>query len=222
MKVISNEFGRIIVIYNRDEVMPEGGYYLPDIIELFTERYKFVKSPIPGNENGGLDIKFETGQIKSNGREINIKEMIIYDDGLTIVTSNTDSAKDVLEDVMEWLGPKIGLREPLSGPLTGLENHVVVDFDNPITKILDPFKILKSSFEGAMTIQYKQPVECYFTSFGIGADPSDPVKAPKAQFSISRRVGAPYTENRFYCVAPLSTSDHHNLLQVLDDSFSSQ
>lgn len=220
MKVISNEFGRIIVVYNRDEVMPDGGYYLPDIIELFAERYKFVKLPIPNNVNGGMDIKFENGQIKTNGKRINIKEMVLYDDGLAIVTSNTDSAGDVLKDVLDWGGPTIGLRAPLSGPLAALENHVVVDFDNPINKIMHPIDILKKAFEDAMTARYKQPVESYFTSFGIGADPLDPVRAPKAQFSISRRVGVPYTENRFYCVAPLSTSEHHNLLQDFDDSLS--
>jgi hypothetical protein len=214
MKIVKNEFGKATLVYNQDEAKPLGGLYLPEVIELVAEKYGFVSKPTL--EAAQKETKFHNGQVKISGNRILVNEMTLYNDGISVTSSDTDSAAAVLEDAVVWASSALGLRATESAGFVYLENHVVVDFDHDLGTAFRAFEILKRGFESALHETYDEVVSTYFSAFALGPDPVASSRVSKIPFSIARRVGYPYREHRYYSIAPLRTMVHHQLLSSFE------
>lgn len=216
MRLVKNQAGRVTIIYIQDEVLPEGGYYFSELIRLFGERYSFQK--IPTLEEAKQETKFEGGVARIEDGLINIHQLLFYNDGISVLASDTDSALEVLRDAIDWTQSVLGFRKPLTPPYYVYENHAVVDFERQMSELVKAFSIMKASFDAAARRVYSHPFDSHFIGLRIGVDPAEARKAPKVPFEITRRDGFPYSENRFFCTAPLPTDEHMALLVLLDES----
>ena len=219
MRVITNEAGRAIQRLNPDEVRPAGGYYVPDIIRLISERYGFGHQPSVEDvrKTGAV---FREGRLIAGTRKINIGEIGIYNDSVIATSEDTESSDFILNDILAWAQQSIGLRRPQNQQLRLYENALVVEFDTSLEKSFSIFDATKRSFEKMLVTLYGEgPVVAPYR-FAIAVD-SMVSRIPPGlqfglQFQIERRIGVPFSLNRFYSVAPLRTKMHVELLEEFE------
>lgn len=214
MNIVYNDIGKITIVYQRDEVNPVDGIYTPDFLNAISERYRFTTNPNI-NENT-TEAHFERGQLITKDKKIPVYELVIYNDGISILGANTDLAKIVLSDVLQLGAAAIGLRTPKTEPFYAYENTAIVDFDRGVSAVLMIYDGLKRLLDKSLTNVYSHDASTHFLGFGMAVDPTDPSKVSKREFIVVRRIGFPYSGNRFLCIAPLPTSEHHALLQEME------
>jgi hypothetical protein len=216
MNIIHNEGGMVTGVYNRDEINPDRGTYLPETIEVIRERYGFVQ--VPSLPDYGDNLRFQRGRLVRESGNVNIFELVLYDDGLSALTKNTDLSLEVISDVANYGASRLGWRLPDKGPSLIFLNSAIVEFDVRVSVALKVYDELKPVLDRAMSETYKQDASTQFLGFGFAIDPQTSGPISKKDFSIVRRIGYPYSGNRFYCSAPLPTALHHKCLQALEDA----
>lgn len=216
MNLISALNGRSTQLFSLDEVRSERPPYLPEVIDRFLSRYGFVDRPDPRNavDQG---IKFVRGRLKKNDETISIESLDIYNDGIVVVCSNTTDADVVLDDAIEWGMQAFGMRQPIQMPPRTYMSWLVVDFEeSAVASIVSKFSriqnLIQSSFESAYGQRHS--FELFRIAFNV-----DPKLLPPhtlTDYSIDRRGGVSYSEDRFFCGAPLQTKQHVEFLESFE------
>jgi len=223
MKIISIEAARVTEMFVSDEVKPTGGLYMPDLIRLFSERFGFIHRPSLDRVQAGAE--FKGGMLAIGKKKINILDLTVFNNAITINTPNSQDTEIVLEDTLAWAQKTFHFRVPQTpSPITFYESQMVVDFDHAIDKKLALFKNLKNAFESQFETVYHVPTPAHISGFFIGVDPQQlpatlvPFCAQvlKPNMTIERRLGFPYTQNRFFSLAPFSTDAHTQLLETFE------
>ena len=219
MKKIINEAGRAHQILIPDEATPIEGYYIPDVTRLVSERYGFGQ--IPSIE----DIKtkgaiFQSGRLISGTKKINIIDMGFFNDGIYATAQDTTKAEFIIDDLIAWAEQAIGLRPSITNMPRKYENAVVVEFEAEIEKRLDVFNELIRSYNGVLSSLYNQPISTSFYRIDFALDPTEVNLSVNTRFTIERRLGSPFSSNRYHCIAPLKTEMHIELLEKFERSLS--
>ncbi len=221
MELIATELGRVTRYFVGEEVRPSAGLYVPDLIRLVNERYGFVTSPTTDSITNGA--VFQNGRLISGNKKINIPTLGIYNDGISVSAFDTDIAEFIVEDVVTWAIDTLGIRQPVTKPITLIESHVIVRFYHSIDRVVKIIQKMKPLLETAYSQTYERDFQIGLSNIGMSADPSTvppqlaPPGAPyRADFSIGRRLGRPWSENRYFCMAPLRTKKHIEILEVFE------
>lgn len=220
MKVISSYLGSAVIHASSDEVTPEKGINQKDIVNFVGTHYRFNSRPaLPEGSGDQPILAFQSGKFEKNGEIFTIGQLIMMLNADIISAQNTDIATDIAKDFMETVEAHLGFRySKASVKITYLSN-VVVEFEhigaNPL--LLQIEKIIESAV--------KRPERSFSSkrfAFGEGdVQPQIGVSLQdlgKADFIIERRAGSPYSANRFFCAAPLSTSEHFEVLTKIDQA----
>jgi len=216
MKIISNETGKISQVFVADEIKPIAGTYPPELIRLISERYGFSSSPSVAELAAGK-VPFKHGRLIAGNRKINVQSLSLHNDGLVIAASNTDDAEFVLQDALAWGAEKFGFREPQTPPQTFIENHAVVEFSGSPKSAINTFEKIRVLYEKLLEATYNRKIKAHFSRLGIGADQTEISPLMRPDFGIERRIGMPYSADRYFSVAPLRTDAHWDLLQAFDE-----
>ncbi len=219
MKIILNEAGRAHQILVPDEVRAAGNYYLPDAMRLISERYGFSQNPSIEDmrTTGGV---FKEGRLVSGAKKINISEIGIFNDGIYALAEDTRTAHFILDDLITWAEEAVGLRPSITKIPRKYDNAVVVEFEADIEKRLDIFNELISSYNEMLASLYNETVSVSFYQIGFAFDSLEVKLAVNTKFTIERRVGLPFSSNRYYCIAPLRTEMHIELLEKFEKALS--
>ena len=221
MNIVQNENGKVTIVYNRDEISPVGGSYGPEVFNAIADKYGFVRRPDPlaGRDDG----RFERGRLVTSDQKIVIYELVVYNDGISIIAGDTDLAHVVLNDVLQFGISTFGLRTPITEPYYIYENRAVVDFDCRVTAAISIYDEFKNVLDKSMASTYKQDAPTNLVGFAFAVDPDDPApRVSQREFTIVRRLGFSYSGNRFYCTAPLPTSEHHACLLAFEEALSNK
>jgi len=214
MKVVSQDGAIASLIFIPDEIKPLKGFYLPDLLGAITKRYQFVKPPSV-EEARTSGAKFETGKLHRPNSDIAITTLGVFNDVLSVTTTDTSDSEFVLEDLFTWLKTDFKFRDPVAPLLRVYQSDLVVKFDNDPSKTFDAirqfldFIQLNLIPENART---KKAVE--FNAILFGADPVGP--GPTPDFTIARRVGVPWHLGLYFSKAHMKTSVHIRALEILD------
>lgn len=221
MRLVSTELGRITYLFTADEANPKGGLYLAEFERLLIERYAFPSPPL--RPEGG-SVRFESGRMIAGDRKVNISALALYNDAVVIETTHTEQSMLVLENFNTWIKQTFGFRELKTKPMLLFESNIVVDFESPTHKTVSIFRELSNGLSAAMKKIYDHEFECDFSGLALA---SDPTKLPasiapflKTEFTINRRLNRPYTDNRYFCIAPMPTETHITLLEAFDKTLS--
>lgn len=219
MQLLNVAAARSTWLFDLNDLNPRGKSIIPELLEFIRDNYgftEFPKSPTDVDESKGLSFKGGSFQVQEE-IDINV-ELKVYSDGLAgnSYSSTTDTDK-FLEDVLSFTSREFHLsydpgmirrKIPLS--------EVVVRLDGTMANI-DP---RLNEFATRISASYKQmglpPEELRGISFW--ADPSQSVFLP-APFSIEHKIGAPFTDRRYYSKASLHTDRHLELLQDFEQIF---
>jgi hypothetical protein len=223
MKVNSTLIGNLVLLVNTDEILPQGGVHLPDVIPLVADRYKFEFSPTFAEsiekvrEKG---FRFEAGKIqRGDGSTGSIEEFTLYNDGIVIKASTTEDAEAFLEDVLFWGKETLQFRVDYAMQQTRfLLSQVVVQFDDSIDRMIHRFEAISNLLSDTLskTYQLRLPVQFASVMFDF-----DRLSAPSqysnvGAFKIERRIGHSFEENIFLSTAAIRTPDHIHLLEQFE------
>jgi hypothetical protein len=102
------------------------------------------------------------------------------------------------------------------------QSHLVVDFEwgleNTIRKFESVTKLMAASFE-RVNPQFKGKLDLQRLSFAI--DPKAVPPHTTTGFTFERRMNVDYSMNRYFCMAPLRTHDHIQLLKEIEKIWAS-
>lgn len=196
-----------IEIYDLD---PKGKLFVPDFVKAMAERYKFQKLPKleERNEKG---IIFEEGKI---GNKVIVK-LTIFDSLIALETrSSTSDSKQIIEEMLLWGAAKFDLNYTL-GSIKRFAYVSDVSFYSDVQLLAaasQPIMALAAKTGTELSEIWLEPVEYYPTTIAVGHDPTARKNAI-APFSITRRVEARFSENKYFSEAPLPTDVHLKFLE---------
>ena len=220
MKIISIESGQVVQLVPTDEVRPEITHFVPTIIDIIKDRYEFVSVPtsLDAIRQGMI---FQHGQLKTDDKAIVVNELKIYNDGILATARNTDECDLIADDVIEWAINTLGYRPPETQIPRTYTSTIVVEFDDRIERAFKVIDIIGPKLSNLLKRAYSFDIDIELLRFSIAADPHKVPQYTQSEFAIERRTGeragGPF-ENRFYCVAPVRTSEHQELLTEFEQA----
>jgi hypothetical protein len=220
MKIIATDTGRVVQLVVMEEIRPPSGIYMPALYQAVSDRYGFVARPQDLNAAITSGAKFNHGRLITPNKTIMISEIGIYNDGVIIDSLNTNDAEIILEDFISWTKNLLGLRDEITKIPRTYSSLVTVEFDRPIETALRGTEILTGSLNTALKNAYGWDLETNILRFGINADPRSVPPLRNTHFFLERRIGRPYSENRYQSGAPLRTEEHLELLQTIETDLS--
>lgn len=219
MKIISNETGRALQMLVADEVHPIGGYYLAELIRLISDRYGFTQTPT-SKDAQTMGVVFRGGRLVSGAKKFNIREIGILNDSIYAVAQDTMTADFIIDDLITWAEHAVGLRPSITKIPRKYDNAAVIEFEADIKERFDIFDELISSYNEMLASLYDEAVSVSLYQMGFAFDPLEVNLSVSANFTVERRIGLPFSSNRYFCTAPLKTNMHIELLEKFERALS--
>lgn len=193
-----------------DEIRPEKGVSVVDAVRRFSEAFQFAGVPaqLPAAADG---YRFSEGAISVGDTKVAIKEVVIFNDGLSVeVYSHTEDAQEVLDKVLNVLR-QLGFREPRSTPRTPLHSNVVFDLETAISPLVanfDPLSSFISEVLGAPGVELR--------GIDFSVDPKLAPAFTPTSFKIEKRQDVLFSENRYFSYANTTTKNHLRLIEAIE------
>lgn len=216
MKLINIESGRVIQLWNADEVRPRTPIYMPDLVRLAVSRYGFVKHPSPPFESAGGPAKFEHGKIRLGSEEVFISSFELFRDGMIVDCPDTEAADRAADDFISWGNNALGFRTPETVSPRRHLSTVIVELNSTFDRFLGNAGIINSILEKNFQEVHQVQVKYSVQRFSTIADPATLRPNLHSEFLIERRADTPYNMNRYFSVAPYSTQKHLETLEQME------
>lgn len=198
-----------------------------DLVEGLQERYSFKQIPTTQelvNPLSNQPANFIWAKKKIGDRTVTVESLQVQNfpnlatTAGVITRTSTDDAELVLNDLSQWVHAQFNLDVTPVFPRTfqsqleltmegDLQNHF--SFLRPIGKILA--EIIKDYGFSACPTYEPYGFNMYFDNTKATTPPT-----LATAFSLERRVGAAFEENKYFSQAPLRTQDHEEVLRRLE------
>ena len=215
MKIIAYEPCKVVMLFPVEEVVPLGGAADPNVIAKVQERYQFTRGPDLKNEEIAKNgLKFEIGTFQFEGANVRITDFTLYRDGIVINAIRTDSAEAFLNDIVSYMQKEFSFRDFITKPRRYFQSQIVVEFNQSPAKLVQFFDKIAQSISGRLEKAYSLEVQMDFFRLDFDFDriKNNAVSPLIQKFIIERRVGVPFSTERYFCAAPLRTASHEALL----------
>jgi len=211
MKIAEVILARSIWLFDTYELNPRG-VSLRSLYKSMVERYHFLKYP-KHSEDLNLDraLQFQDGTFTVEGKGDLWVNLQLFNDGLIADTrSSTSDSEAFLEDLLHNAKEKMGLKYHsqlvrIKDNYSGLTVFPAFDL-HTISDKLAAFAKTIAEFEPARTIDPQHLSSIQFKSSDSAA----------LAFTFERRVGTPFSENKYYSYASLTTNRHIQLLDTFE------
>lgn len=213
MELINVAVARSLWHFGVEELNRKGIRVYPNVVERIRERYDFDEEDESAKPEDRFKLK--NGAFKgSHGEEVPIR-LEIYNDGLLAETiSTTEDSDAFLEDLLTWLNTEFGMNYyPSLVRKKGYQSEVVIRSDVPLGSVCDKLKRFAERLSTIPLFETIEPQELVSLYFGA-------TLKTQASFTFERRSAAPFDERKFYCRAPLSTSQHLDLIRDFESIMS--
>jgi len=214
MELLNVIKARTVWLFDINDLNPKGKHIGQEFIKWLAESYKFSKVP-----SSSLDLDdtkalaFLFGGFGVGEETITI-DLRIYPDGAVADSrSSTDHTDAFLKNVLELAEKKFGLTRRLDMVRKVIHlSELSVRCKHSLSGLNPKLKDIALKLSSLTGI----PDRYSFDLFGIGFwnDPQFP--SGLSHFRIEKTLNVPASENRYYSVAPLKTSDHLAILDELE------
>jgi len=214
MKLISVEFGQVTWIV--DLAVPSGNVYLPAAIAAIKDRYKFVNVPslevlLAQNPN----IVFEHGKFVDSV----IRKFSSHNDGMVAETSaGTNNAEEFLDDFVKWSCKEFGATVlEINDAYRFYDSHLIVQMEIDLEEKMAFIKFITDELSSEIKNYGIIPLDYHASGFSLSTDNTEVRGLSTTSFRIDRRIGQRFSNNLYYCTAPLKTADHIRLLGKIEN-----
>jgi hypothetical protein len=203
-----------------EEYSPPNGVVFADLINTVREAFHFQQSPsFDISASTGQTHQYVGGHFQSSSGIIPVAQLLMEPDGDVAFAANTDQCEAILAHLAEVLADTLDYRLAASVKRVSYLSNIVVEFDEGLEIHIENLGRMAGAVDRAM-----QPIErgMGLKRLAFGRPTLVPATTTIAaleagDFTIERRVGHAFKENRYYCQAPLRTADHVRVLQELED-----
>ena len=194
-----------------DDLNLNGVLYYPELIAALVERYGFMKYPTGVDtldENKG--IEFIGGR---SGKRV-IEKLVILDSGIYLDTAiNTAASVALWHELMEWAVQRFGLTfKPEMVKRAAYVSNVTFHTDVPILALNPMLAEIGAVTTAEVERNFSRRLDYEPAAISITFDQLL-TKIGTAAFTIQRREGVPFGENKYFSTAPLKTEIHLDLLE---------
>ena len=217
MKLIAVMNARSLWWINLIDLNPLGRSLYPALIPAIRDTYRFAKYPKSlGEIDERAGIKFEDGEFTGQSGIPLMVNLTIYHEGLIVDTrSNTKDSDAIVEQGLTWLSRDFGLTyKPEMVRKKGYVSELHVYSDRHLEALNPGLEALASKLKSLLTVS-RGTVP--FAPIGVTIGPDPEAEEQPASFRFERVLGAPWSENRYYSIAPVPTDVHLDLLNEFED-----
>jgi hypothetical protein len=219
MKIISFETARVTWLLPLEEFAPPAGANSPSILSLIAQRYGFTIVPKITtredlNKNG---LVFGMGNFQHGDQQFVVTDFGVYSDGLVAVADKTEWAEAFLEDVTAWVKNDFGFRDVSSGVRKLYSSTIVVDFESSPSTLVKQFKRIADFISDRTVTMTPSRKRMSFGRLDFEIDKEalgNQVAIPK--FTIERRAGIGFSQERYFSAAPMTTTHHLETLEEVE------
>jgi hypothetical protein len=210
-------------------VQANGTYgHLPDAVEAVEEHFEFkglpkddeiVEAGKPVEPNAqAKPLTFTQGKVTVEGRTIAIDSFQIYPAGLLVSTrTDTDDSDKVVLHAMDWASKTFAIKYDELKPSFGHFSTLDFRFDRCLPELFPFLQRMTELFGNKLEPFWESRPKYELTGLTFFYDKgAHPAFAPGV-FRIDRRAGQPFQRNIYWSEAPLSTSNHVQLLAEFEE-----
>jgi hypothetical protein len=214
MKLISFEKSTLLKlgVLSREE----GQIYLPDLVEGLRCQLQFVKYP---DLTAGTEEKTSLEFFQGKYKDFAIESLGVYGDGIVVKSStNTAALDELLAFLEQWAGEVFGVKFFPSQPFdTIYESNVIVQAESELfSKLLTKLGRLEKSLKAKVLKDSRLGATFGVSGFTIGAETSPIENFKPVSFRLERKAGTDRKLGYFFSSAPLTTTNHLELLKELE------
>lgn len=219
MKLLSIHIARAVWFFHLNDLNPRGKAIERDLLSGIGQRYSFAKMPgvqeIIEARQKNTGIQATSGIFKSpSGLAIDV-ELTMYRDAIFADTrSSTTDSEAFITDMLDWLTQEMGMLDHRTIRINKIYvSELYVQLDKSLNFINPAFE----RFTSMLRTNIKSPTKDL--NFEAGAlqfwiDPA--LKHAHVPFRMERQEGIPFSENRYYSMAPLETDEHLKAIEMLE------
>lgn len=211
MKVSAVLLARYYGLVQIEDLNADGTIYYPDVVAALVERYGFMKYPKTLEEfDESKGIEFAGGR---SGKHV-IEKLMIYNSGIYIDTlADTATSESIWYQLMDWAVAKFGLtfeRDMVSR--AAYVSNISFRSDIPFLALNPMLSKIAKRVADEVAENFKEHLEYTPAVVNLTFDALS-TKFGVAPFSVQRREGVSFWENKYFSAAPLKTNVHIELLE---------
>jgi hypothetical protein len=211
MELISIAVARSTWNLDIAELNCKGMRLYPDVMDRIREHYDFDEEEDPPKGEDRFKLANGRHQIPQ-GDIVAIIALQFFADGISAETrAHTDASDAFLEDLFGWLKSDLGMyyhknliRQKTYQSELSVRSNVAL---GAVCEKLQRFAERLSTVSLFGKTEQQELASIYFGASG----------GTFSSFSFERKATTPFRENRFYCRAPLTTTEHFRLLQEFEN-----
>jgi hypothetical protein len=217
MKFLKSLQATVAVEVSADDVTPEKGLAVSDLIQFVGDSYNFSTRHDPSFP---APLVFQNGVHATESARTPIMQLAILGNGDMVTASSTDDAELVLDDFMKRLDQSLHYRFAGAKQKKFYLSGIVIEFDSGLDEKIEVLHKIGTLLESHIPRPDK-PFKLKRLAFGFG----NPMVLltnvtlqliQNADFTFERRAGEPYSANRYFSQAPMRTADHVKLVEKIE------
>jgi len=211
MEILNVIKARSIWLFDINELNPSGRSLGPEFLFWLKDHYNFSKAPSSSNEvDDTKALAFLGGRFEPSTEDSVDVDFKLYNDGVIADTRRSTKVSDqFIENLLNTAaklyklnyGPDIVRRKLYL-------SEINLKSDRHLETAYAGFKEFGDKLFDVLGRKFE------FSSVAWWADPETPNR--NAQFRFERKLGAAFSEQRYYSSAPMQTEDHLKLLVELE------
>jgi hypothetical protein len=219
VKIVKFDSARATWLFPLEEFTPAAGANSVTIVSLIAARYNFSIIPkITTREDVAKNgLQFGMGSFEDDGQRFVVTDFIVYNDGIVAVSEKTDWAEKFLENIFQWVIAEFGFRVPSSRIRKLYSSTVVVDFETKLSQLFVSYEKIAEliSSRAVMIMPDRKPMHFSRMDFEVDKAALEG-QAALPKFILERRGGVKFSQERFFSVAPMHTTDHIEVLTEIE------
>lgn len=203
---------RVLAYVEAVDLNPRGAIFFPELTEALVGAFRFQKFPRTLEEfDESKGVVFEEGIFD---RKV-IQKLTLWTNIIVVETrSSTDDSKTILEGVLLWAKEKFGINYVPGKTIKHFAyvSDLTFHSDAPILTSNPAIQTIAAKSSELVSEIWQESVKYEPLMLSIGHDPATR-QFSIAPFTIQRRVGSRFSENKYFSEAPLPTNEHIRLLE---------
>lgn len=213
MELVAITLARITALVQLHAWDPFGKTSTLEAIRALGDKYSFAKVP-----RTFAELDPQKGIELAEGRldDIVVDKITVYVNGLMVDTrSSTDNSEKVLNSLLELVHQAFGATiRPVRRTFT---SQLVFKSDLRLASLNPALEKIAERVTTNASADMKHAFRFEPTAILINTDLSQTKIAPSV-FSVERLAETPFTENTYFSVAPMKTSDHLDLVREFESA----
>ncbi len=166
-------------------------------------------------------ISLASGKFEIGNHVIGINNLAIVPDFsfIKLDVVNTEDGDAIGDDIVNFLEEKFGFRNTKSKVFRNYGSSVLLQFDRPLETMIKAISKIQALVSPKMRESQRVNEDARIERLSFRCDPQQ-IPAHKSNFmdafTIERRVGVDYSEDRYFSGAPMKTQDHINTLLEIE------